>query len=53
MIDQARSELSREPVIWWNLGAASAALFGLLLTVNVLGDALRDILDPRTQRELE
>jgi peptide/nickel transport system permease protein len=52
MIDQARSELSREPLIWWNLAAASSALFALLLTVNVLGDALRDILDPRTVREL-
>jgi len=53
MIDQARNELSREPVIWWNLAAASAALFALLLSVNVLGDAVRDILDPRTLRELE
>ncbi len=51
MIDQARDELSREPVIWWNLGAASLALFGLILTVNVVGDAVRDILDPRTLRE--
>jgi peptide/nickel transport system permease protein len=51
MIDQARDELAREPVIWWNLAAASTALFGLLLTVNLVGDALRDVLDPRTLRE--
>jgi peptide/nickel transport system permease protein len=51
MIDQARDELSREPVIWWNLSAAGAALFGLLLAVNFVGDAVRDILDPRTLRE--
>jgi peptide/nickel transport system permease protein len=51
MIVQARDELSREPVIWWNIGAAGAALFGLLLAVNFVGDALRDILDPRTVRE--
>jgi peptide/nickel transport system permease protein len=51
MIDQARDELAREPVIWWNLGAASAALFGLILAVNLVGDAVRDILDPRTLRE--
>ena len=51
MIDQARDELSREPVIWWNLTAASAALFGLILAVNLVGDAVRDILDPRTLRE--
>lgn len=52
MIDQARDELARDPVIWWNLGAASTALFGLILAVNLLGDAVRDVLDPRTLREL-
>jgi peptide/nickel transport system permease protein len=51
MIDQARDELSREPIIWWNLAAASAALFGLILAVNFVGDAVRDVLDPRTLRE--
>jgi peptide/nickel transport system permease protein len=52
MIDQARDELSRQPVIWWNLGAASVALFVLILAVNRVGDAVRDVLDPRTLREL-
>lgn len=51
MIDQARDELARDPVIGWNLGAASAALFGLILAVNRVGDAARDVLDPRTLRE--
>jgi peptide/nickel transport system permease protein len=51
MIDQARDELSRDPIIWWNLGAASTALFGLILAVNFVGDAIRDVLDPRTLRE--
>jgi ABC-type dipeptide/oligopeptide/nickel transport system permease subunit len=31
--------------------SASVALFGLILAVNLLGDAVRDILDPRTLRE--
>ena len=51
MIDQARDELARDPIVWWNLGAASAALFGLILAVNLLGDGVRDVLDPRTRRE--
>jgi peptide/nickel transport system permease protein len=51
MIDQARDELARDPIISWNLGAASVALFGLILAVNLVGDALRDVLDPRTLRE--
>ena len=51
MIDQARDELARDPIIVWNLAAASAALFALILSVNLVGDAIRDILDPRTVRE--
>ena len=51
MIVQASDELSREPVVWWNLSAAGAALFGLILAVNFVGDAVRDVLDPRTLRE--
>jgi peptide/nickel transport system permease protein len=51
MIDQARYELARDPIIWWNLAAASTALFGLILAVNFIGDAIRDILDPQTLRQ--
>jgi peptide/nickel transport system permease protein len=51
MIDGARNELSRDPIIWWNIGAAGGALFGLILAVNAVGDAVRDVLDPRTLRD--
>jgi peptide/nickel transport system permease protein len=51
MIDQARNELSRTPVVWWNLAGASVLLFALVLAVNVIADAMRDIADPRTRRE--
>jgi len=47
MIDGARLELAREPIIWWNLLAASTALFILVWAFNVFGDALRDAIDPR------
>jgi peptide/nickel transport system permease protein len=47
MIDAARLELARDPVIWWNLAAASTALFVLVLAFNLFGDALRDAIDPR------
>ena len=33
--------------VWWELAAASAMLFVLVLALNVLGDSLRDTLDPR------
>ena len=48
---QQGNELARDPVVWWNLMAASSALFGLILAVNLVGDAIRDILDPRTLQE--
>jgi peptide/nickel transport system permease protein len=51
MIARAKDELSRDPMVWWNLAPAGFALFGLLLAVNFVGDALRDVLDPRTLRE--
>ena len=47
MIDAARDELARDPIIWWNITSASVALFILVLAFNLLGDALRDAVDPR------
>ena len=47
MIDSARMELSREPMVWWTLAASSTALFGLVLSLNVLGDSLRRAFDPK------
>lgn len=45
MIADAKSELMRG--IWWPLLASGGALFLLALSVNYVGDALRDALDPR------
>jgi peptide/nickel transport system permease protein len=47
MIDSARLELAREPIIWWNLAAAFGTAFIFVLALNLFGDALRDALDPR------
>ena len=47
MINQARLELAREPVVWWNLFAAFIFMLGLVLPANLFGDAVRDALDPR------
>ena len=46
MINHARGELGREPLVWWNLVAAFLAMFALVLPANLFGDALRDALDP-------
>jgi peptide/nickel transport system permease protein len=35
MIDAARLELAREPIIWWNLISASTALFFMVLAIKL------------------
>lgn len=45
MIDDAKLELSRG--VWWQLAAATMAMFFVVLAFNILGDALRDALDPK------
>jgi peptide/nickel transport system permease protein len=47
MINTARMELSREPVVWWSLVAAFSFMFTLVLAANLLSDAVRDAFDPR------
>jgi peptide/nickel transport system permease protein len=51
MINQARLELAREPVVWWSLFAAFIFMLGLVLPANVFGDAVRDALDPRLRTQ--
>lgn len=46
MINNARMELSREPVVWWSLAAAFAFMFTLVLSANLFADAVRDAFDP-------
>jgi ABC-type dipeptide/oligopeptide/nickel transport system permease subunit len=45
MIDDAKLELSRG--VWWQLAGATFAMFLVVLAFNLLGDALRDSLDPK------
>ncbi|MBU0753265.1 MAG: ABC transporter permease [Gammaproteobacteria bacterium] len=47
MINAARMELAREPMVWWSLAAAFAFMFALVLAANLLADAVRDAFDPR------
>jgi peptide/nickel transport system permease protein len=47
MINTARLELAREPVVWWSLIAAFAFMFVLVLAANLFSDAVRDAFDPR------
>lgn len=45
MIDDSKLELARG--VWWQLAAATLAMFFIVLAFNILGDALRDALDPK------
>jgi len=47
MINSARLELAREPMVWWPLAAAFVFMFILVLAANLFADAVRDAFDPR------
>ncbi|WP_133138858.1 ABC transporter permease [Legionella genomosp. 1] len=46
MINGARLELAREPLVWWPIMAAFLFMFILVLASNLFADAVRDALDP-------
>ena len=50
MINTARLELAREPVVWWPLLAAFILMFALVLSANLFSDCVRDAFDPRMRR---
>jgi peptide/nickel transport system permease protein len=47
MINGARLEMAREPVVWWSLASAFVFMFALVLPANLFADAVRDAFDPR------
>lgn len=49
MIDAARTELARN--VWWEMAAATVAIFFISLALNIFGDALRDSLDPKLRTD--
>jgi len=49
MINAARLEMGREPIVWWSLAAAFFFMFVLVLAANLFADAVRDGFDPRVR----
>lgn len=47
MINAGRLELSRTPVVWWNLCAAFTFMLTLVLSANLFASAVRAAFDPR------
>ncbi|MFQ5659142.1 MAG: ABC transporter permease [Gammaproteobacteria bacterium] len=50
MINGARLEMAREPIVWWSLAAAFIFMLGLVLSANLFADAVRDAFDPRIRQ---
>ena len=49
MINAARLELAREPIVWWPVLAAFLFMFVLVLASNLFADAVRDAFDPHQE----
>jgi len=49
MINQARLEMAREPMVWWSLFSAFIFMFILVLAANLLSDRIQKVLDPRNK----
>jgi len=51
MINGARLEMAREPIVWWSLSAAFVFMFALVLAANLFADTVQDAFDPRRSSE--
>lgn len=49
MINQARLEMAREPMVWWSLVSAFVFMFVLVLAANLFSDRIQVVLDPRNR----
>jgi peptide/nickel transport system permease protein len=47
MINYARNEMSRDPVVWWPFASAFVFMVALVLSANLFADGVRDAFDPR------
>ena len=49
MINLARNEMSRDPLVWWSFAAAFGFMVTLVLAANLFADGVRDAFDPRAR----
>ena len=50
MINLSRSEMARDPTVWWSFAAAFFFMVTLVLAANLFADGVRDAFDPRARR---
>ena len=53
MINAARLEMSREPIVWWSLFSAFLFMFALVLFANLFSDVVREAFDPKASKNYE
>ena len=49
MINQARAEMSRDPVVWWSFASAFGFMVALVLAANLFADGVQQAFDPRAR----
>ena len=49
MINLARVEMSRDPMVWWGFASAFGFMVALVLAANLFADGVRDAFDPRSR----
>ncbi|HRC38975.1 MAG TPA: ABC transporter permease, partial [Rubrivivax sp.] len=49
MINLARNEMSRDPVVWWSFASAFGFMVTVVLAANLFADGVRDAFDPRAR----
>jgi peptide/nickel transport system permease protein len=49
MINLARNEMSRDPLVWWSFASAFGFMVSLVLAANLFADGVRDAFDPRAR----
>ena len=49
MINLARVEMSRDPMVWWSFASAFGFMVALVLAANLFADGVRDAFDPRSR----
>jgi peptide/nickel transport system permease protein len=49
MINQARGELSRDPIVWWSFASAFGFMVVLVLAANLFADGIQQAFDPRAR----
>jgi peptide/nickel transport system permease protein len=49
MINGARNEMSRDPIVWWTLVAAFAFMVALVLSMTLFASAVREAFDPHAR----